>query len=225
MKWYIQDGARIGVVTLGTKTNGYLGLNVFADGNSGWGVATNKNMKTIDGSISLLQAMAQKRATDIEKSVAAHSADILSLVQEGGADFASKAEALKAAITIELKEYIDTLIDSHINRSLANQTSVVDSITTAQTQLGELEDQINTYFTGIESSINTRFNDVNDDLTDRYNSVVVMRDQLLGLLNALALKLDAHINNRENPHRVTFAQAGGGGAVKYKASANDGRYL
>ena len=209
-----------------TKTGGNLKLQLFAEGTVGWGNAINENTKLTDQKMTLLTARAKNRTTDIEKSVAAHSAEILALIQEKGANFTIKAEALKAAIVLELKDYIDSLINTHTARALANQEAAQAVVATLRTEIAALDDLINSHFNTLENTINNRFSTLSTDLQTKYASVQTMRDQLLTILTAIANKLDLHIQDRENPHRIDFDQTGGSAALTYIANEEkDKRYI
>jgi len=208
------------------NTGGNLQLEIFQEGTKGWGQGVNRNMSKIDSKMILLHTQAKDKATDIEKVVASYSADILSLVEEASADYVTKAETLKASIVAELKDYIDELIGDHLTRALDNQAAVQASITTLQTQLNALEDIITGEFNSIESTINERFSGLSSDLSAKYSSVIVMRDQLLTTIAGIAEKLDTHLADRTNPHRVTFEDAGGSAALRYISDTDkDKRYL
>lgn len=208
------------------RTSGKLGLETFAPGSTGWGTGMNNNMRTIDTQMTVLNNRSRDTATDVEKTVAKHTATIMRLLQESTADYTLNAEVVKTAAVTEIKSYVDSLLEPHIQSALNNQQAVTDVITTLRSTLDTLAAQITTAFNTLEETINASYSDLTSSLNTKYSSVQTMRDQLLAQLNTIALKVDDHLTNLDNPHRVTFEQAGGSAAVKYVADTNrDGRYL
>lgn len=206
------------------KTDGKLGLSVFEG--RGWGPSMNRNFRKIDAYVTQYYQSAQTRAADVEAVVASYSAAILAELQNATGDYAQKAELLKTQIVEEVKSYIDGVLQPHIQAANANRTTVLAVIDDLRDQIQTLENLITQRFSEVESTLNTNFTNVESDVASKYSSIQAMRDQMLDLLNGLATRLDAHLTDQENPHRVTFEQAGGASAVKYQANEDkDGRYL
>ena len=208
------------------NTNGLLHLDTFYNGQNTWASGMNKNMVSIDNEITRIHQDVTDRATEIEAAIAARTTEVLALVQSATADYTDDAETIKAAAVIELKSHIDSIITSYISQAVANQDSISSAVVSVQTRLTALEASVSTEFSRIEAIITSLYSNLDSDLDQKLADVQNMKDQLMDVLTNIAATVSTHIQDVDNPHRVTFLQAGGAAAVTYIAdSERDSRYL
>lgn len=208
------------------QTDGLLRLNTFLDSANNWADGMNQNMVSVDREVTRIHQDSVERALDIETAIAARASEILQLVQQATGDYSTTAASIRDNAVSELKVYIDALMDPHIQVALANQNTIFAALADTQSRLDALETVINEEFNRVEAIVVSLYSNLSTDLDSKLAEVQSMRAQLVDLVNNVAETLSEHVQDTDNPHRITFAQAGGAEAVKYVADpSKDIRYL
>lgn len=202
-----------------------LKLALFQASEDGWAAGMNANLQKIDSELTGAVNKLNDRARKVEVNLSLRTVDFIQAVDVHNRAYVTSLEDAKTAAVNELKTYIDSILAEPITRAQDNQSAILEGIALERGRLSDLERKIEQAFLDARNHVDTLFGELNTELSSNITIIVNMRDALQALLNQLAEEINEHVSDYNNPHQVTFDQAGGQESLVYvRDPARDAHY-
>jgi len=200
-------------------------LALFQASEDGWAAGMNANLQKVDSELTGAVNKLNDRARQVENGLALRTVGFIQAVDTQNRAYVSSLETAKTVAVNEIKTYIDSLLTEPLARAQDNQTAILEGIATERARLDDLERKIEQSFLDARTHVDTLFGELNTELSSNITVIVNMRDALQALLNQLAEEIGTHVGDYNNPHQVTFDQAGGQESLVYvRDPARDAHY-
>jgi hypothetical protein len=202
-----------------------LKLALFQASEDGWAAGMNANLQKIDTELTSAVSKVNDRAREVENNLALRIIGFVQAVDAQNRAYATNLEAAKTEAVNQIRTYVDSLLAEPITRAQENQTAILEGIALERARLTDLERKIEQSFLDARSHVDTLFSELSTELSSNVTVIINMRDALQALLNELAGEINTHVSDYNNPHQVTFDQAGGQESLVYvRDPARDAHY-
>jgi len=203
-----------------------LKLALFSASEDGWAASMNANIRRLDTELGAIVDQVNAKIDTIEQQIAARYQDLQYSLQTQTDEYIGRLDAAREDTYDQLRTYFEAVIRPTLNTFLVDIGAITTdaqvqitkgqlAITTTETSISQMFDEINTKFGALLREIQTEAAYVDSN-----------KAALEAKLNEIDAALNAHENDKNNPHEVSASQLLDlGQLILYQPHASDAQFL